>query len=505
MWFLHHFDQLKLDLVGIVAILGEASVLRTSQISALSWHHTFPRLMPAPQALLKHAREQRLPTQEGAVVGAYSGKVKYELNFFCQVLHRRDLDPFEVEVVDVEWIGKDTDPPYKINHVGYLCWISVLGTVLSLVLGGLSIGYKDGWALLGTGLLSVTSTLVGLASRWTLVLTPDKQNPNRQGVIPDGDVVIYYPNGAFRIVRCAESTSRLYFNPETVEPLLSELAYRIIALSSTVTLMFGLICLGNSRPILQLAFAASYVLLNAVHWIASTIKLQSYWKPNYKVTPISVEEPHSGVFQTSRETTRNLDRMLSHQESGQASSTATIYKDKDIEAVTTVLLRRHQGTTWKTPAPTTAQPPRVEKKFQNFTTALWKAIALTGTANWLRFTNIAPHNEAWDAWIAQAEAKARPRLVAGQNRQSYTITKRADGKESIVLPDWRYQEALNVIFEQEKEDKKRRPTWPKAMHYVIKAADAFKSRLPAAPEFASWSVYESDVIATYPKHYFDKG
>src|SRR5947209_6134594 len=76
------FQNLRLDIVGIIAILGDGGVTRNAQVAALSWYNIIPRLLPAPQALLKQERDRRLPTESGTVVGVYSGNVRHNLNFF---------------------------------------------------------------------------------------------------------------------------------------------------------------------------------------------------------------------------------------------------------------------------------------------------------------------------------------------------------------------------------------------------------------------------------------
>ena len=73
------FADLELDIVGIVAILGEGSTSPNAQASALSWYHVLLRLYPAPQALLKNHQEKSLPVDLGVVVGAEPGRVKNEL------------------------------------------------------------------------------------------------------------------------------------------------------------------------------------------------------------------------------------------------------------------------------------------------------------------------------------------------------------------------------------------------------------------------------------------
>ncbi|ETN45190.1 uncharacterized protein HMPREF1541_10067 [Cyphellophora europaea CBS 101466] len=462
--------------------------------------------MPAPQALLKHAREKRLPTEEGMVVGAYSGKVKNELNFFCQLLHEKELEQYEVELVEVDKIEElGHKDAYYANHDGVLCWLSALGTAMAIALIIVAVRYDDGWALIATVLLSGTSTLVGFASRWTIKLTKDSPNPHRKDHIPDGDVVIYYPSqGAFRIVRCSELISRLYFTPEIAQPLLSEDAYRIMALSGTITLIFGLISLGNSRPTLQVAFAAAYVLLNVAYWVASAYNLQRHWTHCYTVRVKDIDPPNSGVPEPSEVPhIGTLDRTHSHpvmpdspEQVNLSSSTALPPSQPPIadahhsannmhpsSATFTFAIRpsKISGDVEATPGPsypptqqrprrtwshfsqksTSSQTsePRVTAEFRNFTTALWKAIALTGTAAWLEHTNIAPHNQVWDEWITRAARHARPRLVDGQDVPQWRVRK-ADGREHVTLPTWPYQRELNKLFEEQSDREKKRPKWP---------------------------------------------
>lgn len=471
MFFLEKFSELQLDIIGIVAILGEASVVKTCQISALSWHHVFPRLMPAPQALLKHELERRLPTQDGVVAGVYNGKVRNELNFFCQLLHERELEHFEVELVEIARSHKDGEA-YEVNHWGPLFMLSLLGSSIAAVLIGLSIRYNDGWALIATIILSFTSSLVGLASRWELKLHSDKPNEGRKQVIPDGDVVIYYPNtGAFRIIRCNENISRLYFNPELAEPLLSENMYRLMALAGTITLIGGLISLGNSQPILQLSFAAAYVLLNVAYWLASAIHVHRHWKHCYTTTVKQVEPPNPGdVLAPSRKVASRtstdsfqrprLTRLVSRRKPlGDVEAGV-----KFAEAPPRTMNKRTFSHLSLSRTNTLHPEPRVSLPFRNFTTALWKAIALTGTASWLRHSNIAPHNAVWDEWIRQAEEAIRPEpLPEYHTILKYAVTRQPDGKQSVKIPPWPYQQKLNELFAQESDGTKRRPDFP----YVI--------------------------------------
>lgn len=475
MFFLSSFTNLQLDIVGIVAILGEASVDRVSQISALSWHHELPRLMPAPQALLKHSLEKRLPIEAGKVVGAYSGNVNTELNFFCQLLHPRELGNYEVELVTVKKrVGMEDHPPYEVNPAGSLRILAVLGSAFSVILIALSVVYGDGWALIGTLLLSLTSTLVGFASRWRLeVNQPDKKQSIKAH---DADVVIFYPRtGAFRVVRCSEAESRLYFTSEKCKSLLNDSWYRAFALSGTVTLIFGLICIGNAQTIMQVTFASTYVLLNIVYWLASAVGSHKHWIHSYDVqvqdfelpqplhrAPRLAPTPENGVHTP----TPNIVSAPQSPASIKPRPTfqpATVEQEKtrDLEKNirrrpirhfrTTSLQRRYTDTV------TFAKSGRI------FTTALWEAIALSGTSDWLTRTNIAPKNDVWDQWIQLAGEAAR----ADEPDCKGTHIVETSGGTKIVLSEWPYRQVQVDLFAKEVGQRKWRPSWSNSQLGVI--------------------------------------
>lgn len=309
MFFVGKGDSLQLDIVGIVAILGEGSILRNAQASALSWHHLLPRLIPAPQALLKHAQPGRLPTQTGIVSGVYSGNVRHELNFFTSILHPVELKRFQIEVVEVsrnrEYDNKK-DFIFGVNDYGVLHALSCLGFLMSCTLLGLSIWKRDGFAFIATVLLSLTSTFVGCASRWKLIFK--EENPrNPEEVIPDGDVVIYYPGpGAFRVIRCDEVVSRLYFQAEECEYPLNDNGYRALAMAASVTLIFGLICMGNAHLFLQISFATAYIILNALYWASSAINERYHWLHAYTVTLLIYTSQQGKVPRTRSTVSRFL-------------------------------------------------------------------------------------------------------------------------------------------------------------------------------------------------------
>ena len=241
MHWIDRFADLRLDIVGIIAVLGEASITRNAQVTSLSWWSTIPRLLPAPQALLEHERKYRLPTADGIVAGAYSGMVKKEINFFAQLLHDKPLDDYQVELVQVtrkrpqvknrnqgegvedeaeaedrgrakdggkEQGGKDAEDgkgnrkakepknprSFGPKKYGPLFLVTLLGFAMSITLIGLSVHYHDGFSLLATIMLSVVSSCVGFGTHWSLVFKEPKIDDKRKGALPRSDVIIYYPN-----------------------------------------------------------------------------------------------------------------------------------------------------------------------------------------------------------------------------------------------------------------------------------------------------------------------
>lgn len=71
--FFTNFGNFQLDIVGFLAILGEGSVLSNAQVATLSKWMFLPRLLPAPQALLRTSRPEKLESSPGFVTGVYSG------------------------------------------------------------------------------------------------------------------------------------------------------------------------------------------------------------------------------------------------------------------------------------------------------------------------------------------------------------------------------------------------------------------------------------------------
>jgi hypothetical protein len=79
-------DELQLDIVGFLAILGEGSVLANAQVSTLSRWIFLPRLIPAPQALMRPTRPEVLEPEAGFVTGIFSGNNIDQINHIGNIV-----------------------------------------------------------------------------------------------------------------------------------------------------------------------------------------------------------------------------------------------------------------------------------------------------------------------------------------------------------------------------------------------------------------------------------
>lgn len=287
-------DQLQLDIVGFLAILGEGSVMVNAQVATLSNFIYLPRLLPAPQAMMRPSRPDRLAHALGKAVGARSGNYSSHVNHIAHLLHDGDsLPAYSVRCVRVT---KDPNmPPVSARRTGPLSVLSVLGCLMSLMLLILSIYYQDGMALIATVLLSSLSTVIGIGAKWSLKLPVRKATRH----CPPGDVVIKYNQGAFLIVQCSENVAReLYWAPEACVYNIGVKPYRMISLFGTLMLMFSVIFLASSQWRLQICFALAYLVLNAAYWIVAALPPQWHWELScYRVETVPyVGGEENGTF-----------------------------------------------------------------------------------------------------------------------------------------------------------------------------------------------------------------
>ncbi|KAI9847912.1 MAG: hypothetical protein M1837_001429 [Sclerophora amabilis] len=329
--FPKHRDDWRLDLVGLLTVIGEASTGIHAQVITVSRMCLLPRLLPAPHALLKSSRRRDLPSVPATVAGVFSGNVQHSLNYFANLIHQ--VDALEQRSVTVLRVGENVPTPeptvtIAVRQLAPLQVLGIIGCLFSIFLLVEAIWLGDGVALIVVLLLSATSMFVGLGHLWTVKLAERGSQRN----VPPGDVVIRGRQGAFLIVHCVEDVARaLYFGKEECVYKVSENTFRVLTGVATVFLMTSIVFLTNCIWELQATFGLAYIILNGLYWVASLIPLKWHWDLTpFRVTPIQ---------------------------------------------------HFHE---------------------KNYTRTLWRAIQQSGSADWVRKSDAAPHHHAWDAWLEEA-------------------------------------------------------------------------------------------------------
>lgn len=92
-WFPVGKGNWQLDAVTLLAVIGEASVSDNAQPMTASMLCLLPRILPAPQALLKPTRPTRLPACKAQMVGVRSGVSLDSVGFFANIIHPLEERP----------------------------------------------------------------------------------------------------------------------------------------------------------------------------------------------------------------------------------------------------------------------------------------------------------------------------------------------------------------------------------------------------------------------------
>ncbi|KAI0888360.1 uncharacterized protein GGS22DRAFT_155674 [Annulohypoxylon maeteangense] len=93
----------RLDVVTLLAVIGESSIAEHSQTITASIFCLLPRIIPAPQAFLKPSRPVRLPETTAKMTGVYSGVTLDTVGFFANIIHPLDeLQPFAFKVLEIK-------------------------------------------------------------------------------------------------------------------------------------------------------------------------------------------------------------------------------------------------------------------------------------------------------------------------------------------------------------------------------------------------------------------
>lgn len=280
-------------------------------------------------------------------------------------------------------------------------------------------------AILADVCLSFLSTLVGVVNKWNLNLP--KRAGDKNHWTPPGDVILRYPKGSFVVIRCSEDVAReLFFAPEGIEyDVETPWKYRMIALAGSILLMFGVIFLGNAKTNCQVAFAVSYMILNAAYWIIAALPKRFHWDTSaFEVIPEAFDENQATYEQVYADMKKK------------AEDDGKDFCKKDM--------------------PKTIPKERYCKQFisyhKTFTQALWKVIIATRETEWIRRSDAAPKSEAWDRWLEDARKHA---MNADAPLFKDVPDKKHRGETLKVqyyrVPEWNAQGALGTVLDAAKE------------------------------------------------------
>ena len=472
-WFPPEKTEWSLDVVGLLAVVGESSIEEHAQAITASLFGLLPRLIPAPQAFLKPTRPGRMPETAGKVTGVHSGISLDSMGYFANIITPLDEEPaFGFKVLDIEhaqsvraaqgelgpggqgngvvgekksglWArlirtvfrsgsrkgkddregederrpngrrsiaaatideeagpdpaspayssaresapangtganglqrpgprrrmasraqdfltapgdahkgGRPAVPPKLMSPIHILGTLSFFNTIAIVVMGVI---WEDANAILSIALISLVSTIVGVASFWRPILMQRRQNLN----VPPGDVIIRTREGAFLLVRCTEDVAReLYSGTEECEYYVDEKMYRFLMGLGTVLLMISIVLLGNCKWNSQVFIGASYITLNGLYWTLGMLPKRAFWDlSRYKWT---VSTPPDALH-ANRATDEGAESWIEESE-----------------------------------------------RLPSFTRTLWYAIRESKTTKWVQNSGAAPVTEAWKKWLKEAEENA---------------------------------------------------------------------------------------------------
>ena len=312
-------DWWRLDVVTLLAVIGEENIQKHVQLITTSPLCLLPRLIPAPQAFLRPSRPDSPPEIPAKVASIRSGLVLDTVQYPANAIHPvDDLPNFGFRVLRIrrrherasqDTLGHDAvelrekqtrsdaaekqetasqrDPqlqsrlgrdlssaaiwagdhvggwssiPTRTRFVSPLSILSIIGTLLSVCSTLFSLYLENLLGFCAILLLSLSASVAGYANWWH----PDQKDGGGIPGLDSDDIVIRTREGAFLVVRCTgDVADELYLRGERCEyRVRSGRIYRLLMGLATILLMIAVVLLGNLRFELQMLFAGSYLLLS---------------------------------------------------------------------------------------------------------------------------------------------------------------------------------------------------------------------------------------------------
>ncbi|KAH7312156.1 hypothetical protein B0I35DRAFT_356915 [Stachybotrys elegans] len=376
-WFPEGRLSWSLDIVTLLAVIGESSITDHAQAMTSSTLCLLPRLIPAPQALLKPARPGRMPEVSAKMAGVYNGITLDSIGFFANIITPLDaLSKYSFKVIQITHsdrskagghyprrsikekvqefitsptlITKDESPavpPALLSPLHIISLFSFIATIGILVA---AVIWHDGPAIIAVSIISITTSIVGYASLWRPVLASRKH----KNEVPKGDVIIRTREAGFILIKCDEEVAReLYSGTEQCDYYVGEQSYRLLMGASTMMLMVSVVLLGNCTWNSQILTGGTYIILNGLYWGLGMLPQSQFWDlSRYRVVDVTPK-----------------DALNAH--------TTTDEKD---------LTEGHES----------------------FTRTLWYAIRETKETGWAERSGAAPNSEQWRRWLHEAKENA---------------------------------------------------------------------------------------------------
>jgi hypothetical protein len=276
-------DDWSLDVVNILAFLGEHNILATSQQICMSRFCFLPRLIPAPQGLLAERARHLRSVDNIEVWGINSGNTRPTLNYFANVLHGDGtwLEPFTTRILEIKADGYA--PPVRPRVLSPLNLIAMISCTMSIGIAAWAIVIGDGVGLTGVLIMSMTTPLlcIGLKSSWSI----QGRILGMRGSRPHGWVVYRLPNGSITVVQCDEGVARLlYFQPDQIKYTLSSYSGRgISGIAGGMMLVGSLVLFSNATWTIKAALVVAYTILNLLYWLAAILPARWSWHMDFQV------------------------------------------------------------------------------------------------------------------------------------------------------------------------------------------------------------------------------
>ncbi|KAE8370619.1 hypothetical protein BDV27DRAFT_151877 [Aspergillus caelatus] len=253
-WFPTNLDSEEskwhFDILILLAVIGSSATQKHMPAITASPFGLFPRLLPAPEALLDTIRLYRLSSTPNVdVVGVYSGTVLTELNYFANPLHKiEDIQPFEFRSCEIKYNGSDKEKGEpsntdRIKPTSFLNVVTILSIFISVGLLVFAGVIHDDVALIGVGTMALSTSAASLSAYWS----PQLSKQIVKTTVPQGDLVIRTRGGGFIVVRGKENViCELYTGMDSYKYFFTDKIRQIFLAMSTLLLMTSVIMFSNS-------------------------------------------------------------------------------------------------------------------------------------------------------------------------------------------------------------------------------------------------------------------